>query len=248
MSSYTRFSFKMDTDAESSDAKALFQHELNQLGPMSRGEKTICGIFMITATLWIFRPLLADIIPGLSDTAIAIAAAISLFVIPVDQKKRTYVLSWDKARDIPWGVLLLFGGGLTLAAQIKNTELASWIAEAMNVLAGMPILLVVAFVVTVIIFLTELTSNTATAAGFLPLMGALGVTLGIDPILLAVPAALAASCAFMMPVATPPNAIVFGAGELEIKDMIKTGFALNLIGVVLMTLAGYYLVGAVFGT
>ncbi len=171
------------------------------------------------------------------------AATISLFIIPVQQKEKIYVMSWEKAREIPWGVLMLFGGGLTLAAQIKSTGLATWVAEAMSVVAGFPVLLVVAFVVTIIIFLTELTSNTATAAGFLPLMGALGVTLGIDPVMLAAPAALAASCAFMMPVATPPNAIVFGSGKLKITDMIKAGFALNIAGILIVSLAGYVLVG-----
>ena len=243
----TKFSFNLDK-TENPHATELFKTQLKELGGMSRGEKTVAVIFTVTAALWIFRPLLKGYIPGLSDTMIAIAATISLFIIPVKQDERVYVMSWEKAREIPWGVLMLFGGGLTLAAQIKSTGLASWVAEAMSVVAGMPVLLVVGFVVTVIIFLTELTSNTATAAGFLPLMGALGVTLGIEPIMLAAPAALAASCAFMMPVATPPNAIVFGAGKLDIKDMIKAGFALNIMGIIVVTLVGYYLVGAVLGS
>ncbi len=212
---------------------------------MTRGEKTVAAIFMVTALAWIIRPLLANSIPGLSDTVIAITATVSLFIIPVNQSDKVYVMSWDKAREIPWGVLILFGGGLALASLIKSTGLAGWVADAMSVIQGLPIILVVAAVVTVIIFLTELTSNTATAAGFLPLMGALAITLGVDPLVLAVPAALAASCAFMMPVATPPNAIVFGSGKLDIKDMIKAGFALNLAGIVLVTLTGYWLVGLV---
>ena len=240
----TRVSFRME-DNESPDARLMLQNQLKELGSITRGEKTIGIIFALTALAWIFRPLLKDVVPGLSDAGIAVAAAISLFIVPVKKDERIYVLTWDKAREIPWGVLLLFGGGLTLAAQIKSTGLADWIADAMSIVGGLPILLVVAFVVTVIIFLTELTSNTATAAGFLPLMGALGVSLGIDPIMLAVPAALAASCAFMMPVATPPNAIVFGSGKLEISDMIRAGFALNVIGIILVTLTGYYLAAAV---
>ena len=241
----TRFGFKLD-DTENPQARGLLQQQLDELGEMSRGEKTVAIIFLITALAWMFRPLLKDYIPGLSDTGIAIAAAISLFIVPVDQDQgRVYVMSWDRAREMPWGVLLLFGGGLALASLIKMTGLAVWVADAMSIVNGLPVLLVVAFVVTVIIFLTELTSNTATAAGFLPLMGALGVSLGIDPIILTVPAALAASCAFMMPVATPPNAIVFGAGKLEIKDMIKAGFALNIAGAVLVTLVGYFLASLV---
>ena len=240
----TRFGFKLD-NTENPDARQLFRDQLNELGEMSKGEKTVAVIFTMTALAWIFRPLISGMLPGLSDTVIAIAAAISLFIIPVNSDERIYVMSWDKAREIPWGVLILFGGGLALASLIKSTGLADWVAEAMSVVGGMPVLLIVAFVVTVIIFLTELTSNTATAAGFLPLMGALGVSLGIEPVLLAVPAALAASCAFMMPVATPPNAIVFGSGKLQIRDMIKAGFALNIAGVVLVTLVGYVLVGMV---
>lgn len=240
----TRVSFRLD-DQESADARNALKEQLDTLGGMTRGEKTIGIIFAMTVLAWIFRPLLADFMPGLSDAGIAVAAAISLFIVPVNKDERIYVLTWDKAREIPWGVLLLFGGGLALAALVKSTGLADWIAGAMSIVGGLPILLVVAFVVTVIIFLTELTSNTATAAGFLPLMGALGVSLGIDPIMLAVPAALAASCAFMMPVATPPNAIVFGSGKLEISDMVKAGFALNIIGILLITITGYYLVAIV---
>ncbi len=243
----TRFGFKLDNN-ENPEALEIFQNQLKELGPMTRGEKTVAAIFAATALAWITRPLLSDYVPGLSDTVIAIAATVSLFIIPVNQNDKIYVMSWDKAREIPWGVLILFGGGLALASLIKSTGLATWVADAMSVVQGLPIILVVAVVVAVIIFLTELTSNTATAAGFLPLMGALAITLGIDPLILAVPAALAASCAFMMPVATPPNAIVFGSGKLDIKDMIKTGFALNLVGIVLVTLTGYWLVGLVLAS
>ena len=239
----TRFGFKLSTE-ENPEARTVFREQLKELGPMSRGEITVAIIFAVTAISWIMRPFLKEYIPGLSDTIIAIAATISLFIIPVKHDKRVYVMSWEKAREIPWGVLLLFGGGLTLAAQIKSTGLASWVAEAMSIANGLPVLLVVAFVVTVITFLTELTSNTATAAGFLPLMGALGVTLGIDPVMLAAPAALACSFAFMMPVATPPNAVVFGSGKLAITDMMKAGFALNIMGILLVTLVGYFLIGA----
>ncbi len=240
----TKFGFKLD-NKDNPKAAELFKSQLAELGSMSRGEKTVAIIFVLTALAWIFRPLLKGYIPGLNDTIIAIAATISLFVVPVNQKEKLYVMSWEKAREIPWGVLMLFGGGLTLASLIKSTGLATWIADAMSIIGGMPILLVVAFVVTIIIFLTELTSNTATAAAFLPLMGALGVTLGIDPVMLAAPAALAASCAFMMPVATPPNAVVFGSGKLEIRDMVKAGFVLNIVGIVLVSLMGYFLVDAI---
>ncbi len=240
----TKIGFKLDK-SENPKARDLFRGQLADLGEMSRGEKTVAVIFILTALAWITRPLMSSYIPGLSDTVIAIIAAISLFVIPVNQKDKIYVMSWEKARDMPWGVLILFGGGLALASMIKSTGLDVWVANSMSIFGGMPLLLIIGFIVTIIIFLTELTSNTATAAGFLPLLGALGVSLGIDPIMLAVPAALAASCAFMMPVATPPNAIVFGSGKLAIRDMMKAGLLLNIIGIFVITLLGYALVAAV---
>ena len=241
----TRMSSNLSTTVSKVDTQSLLRKQLDELGDMSRGEKTVGIIFLVTALAWMLRPLLKDYIPGISDTVIAIAAAVSLFVIPINQKDKIYVMSWEKARDMPWGILLLFGGGLALASLIKSTGLAVWVADSMSVFGGLPLLLVIGLVVTIIIFLTELTSNTATAAGFLPLLGALAISLGIDPILLAVPAALAASCAFMMPVATPPNAIVFGSGKLKIKDMMQAGLALNLVGIVVVTLLGYLLVSAV---
>ncbi|PVZ72205.1 SLC13 family permease [Pelagibaculum spongiae] len=241
----TRLGFKLDTK-ESPETEALLKEKQHALGKMGPGEKVVSTVFCATALLWILRPWLQDYIPGISDAMIAVVAAVSLFIIPVQHKgERVYVMIWDKSRDIPWGVFILFGGGLTLAAQIKSTGLAVWVAQSMEMVAGLPVILVIAFIVTIIVFLTELTSNTATAAGFLPLLGALGVTLGIDPVLLAAPAALAASCAFMMPVATPPNAIIFGSGKLKISDMIKAGFALNLAGIVVVTTVGYWLVSIV---
>ncbi len=239
----TKFGFKLE-DSENQAIEVILQKKLQDLGNMARGEKIVLTIFVLTALAWMCRPLLQASIPGLSDPMIAIVAAVSLFIIPVKQVdgKTHFVMTWDKSKDIPWGVFILFGGGLALAAQIKATGLADWVANAMMAVAGLPALLVVVIVVAVIVFLTELTSNTATAAGFLPLLGALAVSLGIDPVLLAAPAAMAASCAFMMPVATPPNAIIFGAGKLEIKDMIRAGFVLNLFGIMVVSFLGYYLV------
>ena len=144
-------------------------------------------------------------------------------------------------------MLLLFGGGLSLAGAIGESGLAEWIAESLGVFGALPLILMIGLVALVIIFLTEITSNTATAAAFLPLLGALAVAQGMSPEMLAIPAAVAASCAFMMPVATPPNAIVFGTGQLPIQAMIKAGFALNLFGVVLVTLLCYLLVGWIWG-
>ncbi|MAA65063.1 MAG: anion transporter [Alteromonadaceae bacterium] len=232
----------------SADADQLIREQLNKLGPMGLGEKLILMVFTLTAATWIFQPLLsASLLPWLNDTVIAIGAAVALFLIPVNLSKREFIMDWETAENIPWGVLLLFGGGLSLAGAISSSGLAEWIAENLSIVGALPMILMVALVTTVIIFLTEVTSNTATAAAFLPLMGALAVSQDAAPHLLAVPAAIAASCAFMMPVATPPNAIVFGSGHMRIGDMISAGFALNIAGILVVTLLGYMLMGWVFG-
>ncbi|VXC34503.1 Sodium-dependent dicarboxylate transporter SdcS [Pseudomonas sp. 8Z] len=230
----------------SHDSNALIRQELDGLGPLSRGEKLVALVFVATALAWVFQPLIVGLVPGVNDTSIAIAAALALFIIPVDADKRVFLMDWESASKLPWGVLLLFGGGLTLAAVIGNTGLAAWIAQGLGSLGALPTLAMIGLVVLVIIFLTEVTSNTATAAAFLPLLGALAVSQGMPAELLAIPAAIAASCAFMMPVATPPNAIVFGTGHMRIQSMIKAGFALNLFGVVLVTLLSYLLVGLIW--
>jgi solute carrier family 13 (sodium-dependent dicarboxylate transporter), member 2/3/5 len=191
--------------------------------------------------------LSANLVAWLNDTVIAIGAAIILFLLPVNLRERTFLMDWDTAQKMPWGVLLLFGGGLALAGVISSSGLATWIAETLGVMGMLPTLLMIGLVVAVIIFLTEVTSNTATAAAFLPLLGALAISQNVSPLLFTIPAAIAASCAFMMPVATPPNAIVFGSGHMRISDMINAGFVLNLAGIVVVTLLGYLLMGFVFG-
>jgi len=228
------------------DSGELIRSELADLGPLSRGEKRVALVFVVTALAWVLQPLIAQQMPGVNDTSIAIAAALALFIIPVDIKRRVFLMNWESAGKLPWGVLLLFGGGLSLAGVIRSTGLAEWIAQSLGALSALPLLAMIGVVVLVIIFLTEVTSNTATAAAFLPLLGALAVAQGMPAEMLAIPAAIAASCAFMMPVATPPNAIVFGTGHMRIQSMIKAGFALNLIGVVLVTLVSYLLVGLIW--
>lgn len=239
----TRMAVNIGSDG---NAEQAIRDELGSIGTMSASEIRVAVVFSLTAAAWIFRPLLADSIPWLSDTVIAIFAAVMLFLLRSGQRDGRALMDWDSARELPWGVLLLFGGGLALAGVISSSGLAEAIAESLSVLEVLPALLMVGLVVAVIIFLTEVTSNTATAAAFLPLLGALAVGQGISPLLLTVPAAIAASCAFMMPVATPPNAIVFGSGHLAISDMIRAGLVLNLIGIVLVTLLGYLLLGVAF--
>ncbi len=240
----TRTDFGIAADGNSG---ALIRDELKALGPLQHGEKLVAAVFVLTAAAWIFRPLLADeLMPWLSDTGIAIAAAVAMFLIPVNVKERVFVLDWETAQSIPWGVLLLFGGGLAMAGVISSSGLAEWIAESLSVAGHLPAIVMIVLVAGVIIFLTEVTSNTATAAAFLPLLGALAISQELSPLLLTVPAAIAASCAFMMPVATPPNAIVFSSGHMKIQDMIRAGFALNIMGIIVVTIASYLLLGLVF--
>jgi solute carrier family 13 (sodium-dependent dicarboxylate transporter), member 2/3/5 len=221
--------------------------EYRRMGPMSRGERWVGVVFLCAATLWVVRPLIEPAVPGLTDTGIAIAAAIALFAIPLDRRLSAFVMDWETAAKLPWGVLLLFGGGLALAEAVTVTGLAQWIAAAMSGLGALPTILIVVVITAVVIFLTELTSNTATAAAFLPLIAALAISLGENPLLLVVPAAIAASCAFMMPVATPPNAIVYGSGYVTIPQMVRAGWWLNLMFVVAITLLMYTMVGLAFG-
>lgn len=221
--------------------------EWERLGPMSRGEGLIGVVFALVAVLWVTRPLLDDHLPGLSDPGIAMGGALLLFVLPVDVRRGVFVLDWAWAKRLPWGVLILFGGGLSLAAAISDTGLAAWIGGRMDLLASWPPLLIVVAVVAVIIFLTELTSNTATAAAFVPILASVAVGIGQNPLLLVVPATLAASCAFMLPVATPPNAIVYGSSFVTVPQMARAGIVLNTLFVGLVTLLAYLLLPLVLG-
>lgn len=223
-------------------------------GPMNRGEKATLAVFLLAVVCWIFRPVLTELrigsaapLSGLSDAGIAMLAALLLFVIPVQRSPRRPVLDWQTATKLPWGILILFGGGLSLARALDANGASGFLGSQVEALAGAPVLLLVAAVVVLVIFLTELTSNTATTATLVPILAALGPALGVDPYLLMFPAAIAASCAFMMPVATPPNAIVFSSGHVTMRQMIRAGLLLNVVGVVLVTLLLYWLLGAVLG-
>lgn len=225
---------------------AIIEEERAKLGTISTAEIRVAVVFGLTAVLWMTRPLLSDVVPGLSDAGIAIGASLVLFLLPAGTADRA-LLTWDDAEELPWGVLLLFGGGLSLAAAISDTGLAKWMGQGVHALSGWPMLLVVICTVALIVMLTEITSNTATTAAFLPILGAVAVGLGENPFLLTVPAALGASCAFMLPVATPPNAIVYGSELLTIPQMSRVGVWLNLLFIILVTGVGYALLGLAFG-
>ena len=226
-----RVVFRVDRLAVSGTGEVIGR-ELAALGPMSRGEKTVAVVFAAAAAGWILRqPLAAWTGLPVDDTVIALVAALLCFALPVSLEKGEFAVDWEHARQLPWGVLLLFGGGLALAGAFNSTGLAEWIGARVSGLdVGTWVL--VLLVTVAIVYLTEITSNTASTATFLPILGAVAVGLGLDPRLLAVPVALGASMAFMMPVATPPNAIVFAYEELQLADMVKAGFWLNIVAVV----------------
>jgi sodium-dependent dicarboxylate transporter 2/3/5 len=231
----------------SNETKAFLKNMLNEQGPLTKDERKISIIFGLTALAWMFRTLLDNYEPfsGLTDAGIAIISAILLFMIP-SSKNKEELLSWKQSDKLPWGLLILFGGGLSIAAQINSSGLGIWIGESLNILSQVPPIILILCVAALIIFLTEVTSNVATTSTFLPVFGAVAIGIGILPVSLTVPVCLAASCAFMLPVATPPNAIVYGSGKFTIATMMKAGFFLNLIGILVVTLFAYYVAPMVF--
>ena len=218
------------------------------LGSISPPERRVACVFAATALGWVIQPLVSSALPWLqlSDTAVALLGALALFLVPAGTGGSERLMDWATAQRLPWEVLILFGGGLSLAAAVNDTGLAAWIGQALEGLSALPTLLLVAGIATVVVFLTEMTSNTATAATFLPLVGALAVTAELAPLMLAAPAALAASCAFMLPVATPPNAIVYGSGMVSIPQMVRAGLWLNVAAIAAITAAAYGLLGWAF--
>ncbi len=261
----TRIAFPIQMK-ELPGGKQVIEQRLAALPPMGTAERRVAIVFALTAFGWIFRKPI-DIglfeIPGWStllgvkayvhDATVAMMAVLLLFVIPSggapEGGKDTAggrLLDWETARSIPWGVLVLFGGGLALAGGVKDSGLAIWIGEQFQNLSGAPILVMLLVLCVVMIFLTEVTSNTAITTLFMPVLAAMAVTLGEDPVLFMLPAALCASCAFMLPVATPPNAIVFGSGHITIPQMARAGFALNVMGVVLVTALAYLFIIPIF--
>lgn len=214
------------------------EHEA--LGKMSQEEKIIAIVFVATAFLWITRSfLLNQFIPGINDTVIAIAAATTMFILPSKQRNGKPLLTWEEAERLPWGVIILFGGGLSIAAAFQSSQLAEWLGLRLTGVAELPTFLIILIVALVVNFLTEVTSNVATASIMLPVLASLAEAIGIHPFLLMVPATMAASCAFMLPIATGPNAIVFSSGELKMHDMVRAGVWLNLVSSVLISVLVY---------
>jgi sodium-dependent dicarboxylate transporter 2/3/5 len=210
------------------------------LGKITFEEKTVLFVFICTAFAWISRTfLIKQFIPAIDDTIIAITAGTVLFLLP-SKNLKTRLLNWDDAIKLPWGIVLLFGGGMALALGFESSGLAVWIGQQMTSLNAMPLFLVLLIIITSVNFLTEITSNLATTAMLLPVLVSLASAIGVHPFLLLLGATIAASCAFMLPVATPPNAVVFGSGYLKIEDMARKGFWMNIISIVLLTLFIYF--------
>ncbi len=233
--------------------RSIFQDEYSKLGKFTFEEKIVLADFAILAFLWLFRKpiVIGDfVIPGWSgplpvpefidDGTVAIAMALILFLIPSKNRPGRMIIDWKTAVSLPWGIVILFGGGFALAYAFKSSGLSLWIGSQLSGLAGFPPLLMIMAICLMMTFLTELTSNTATTQTLLPIIAAVGIGIGVDPLLLMIPATLSASCAFMLPVATPPNAIVYGAGWFKIGEMSRVGIILNLAGVFLISLGFYY--------
>ena len=230
----------------SPETRSLLRDLKKDLGKFSGAEVRVFYVFVLTAMAWMFRSALNNI-PGLgflSDAGIAMISALCLFLLPSGNKeKQGPLLEWKDAQEnVPWGLLVLFGGGLSLANAVQSTGLAIWLGNLIP--GGISIVLIVVLVVTMIIFLTELTSNMATTATFLPVVAVLALQSNFDPLLVTAAVAIAASCAFMLPVATPPNAIVFGSGLIKVPQMARAGFLLNLVGIVLVSIVAVFLVPA----
>lgn len=227
--------------------KELIHHELRNLDRFSNPEIKVAILFALAAFLWMFRPLLSDFIPGLSDAGIAIGISVLLFILPSGQKDGNGLLKWSDTQRLPWGVLILFGGGLSMAGAINASGLADWIGSQIAVLNTWPVLVFIVIIIALIVFLTEMTSNTASTAAFLPILASVAMGLGQNPLLFAIPTALGASCAFMLPVATPPNAIVYGSGKITIPQMSRAGLWLNMLFIILLSIATLTLISYVFG-
>ena len=240
--------------AEIPGGSRYFEAEYRKLGPISRGEKVVLAVFAVTAFLWMTSPLLKRLevagarpLAGLSDTGIAMLAAMALFLCPVDLKTGTRAMDWATARKLPGGVLMLVGGGLTLATAIEANGVSAFIGNASRGLASLPPLLVLLVIVTMTVFLSELTSNTAQVSTMVPVLAAMAPALGMSPYVLIFACTLAASSAYMMPVGTPPNAIVFGTGLVRLPQMMKAGFWLNLAGILVITALSVLLIRPMYG-
>ncbi len=235
-------------NARLAGGKEEMNNRLSAAGPMSSAEKKVAVVFVVVAIAWVIRSfVLEKIIPGIDDTIIAMTGGVILFLIPSGDEKNDNLLTWEDSIKLPWGIILLFGGGLALADAFQTSGLAAWIGQNMSAFAGLGFFLTLLLVVTIVTFLTEFTSNLATVTMVLPVIAPIAVSAGVHPYMLMVGATLAASCGFMMPAGTPPNAIAFGSGYLSIWDMVKAGFWLDVASIIVITCVIYFFLGPMWG-
>ncbi len=231
------FKFKQKTFP---GGKAEIQRQLKELGKMSMAERNVLIVFVAMALAWITRSfLLVQLIPAIDDTIIAIAGGLALFLIKGTKFKP--LIQWEDTQNLPWGIIILFGGGIALALGFEQSGLAEWIGNQLSALQTVPFILLLLLLIASVNFLTEITSNLATTAMLLPVLVSIAATVGVHPYYLIMGCTIAASCAFMLPVATPPNAVVFGSGYLKIEEMVKKGFWMNIISILIVTAAIYFL-------
>jgi sodium-dependent dicarboxylate transporter 2/3/5 len=231
--------FPPDTSAVSA-GRSVVREQMADLGPMSTGERRVVVVFGVVVFGWLLRPFVIEpVAPAITDTTIALIGGVLVFLVPVDLRRGEFLLDWEATTRVPWGVLLLFGAGFSLARTFQSSGLDRWIAGGLSGLQGVDLVWVLLAVAALVVFLTEVTSNSATASLFIPVMVSLGVSLAAPPLVLMVTVAVAASMAFMLPVATPPNAIVFGSGYLSIPQMVRVGIWLNLLGILFVTAMAY---------
>ena len=242
----TRVAYKFESNSFSG-GKTEIQTIKNGLGPISYEEKLVAIVFALAGLCWISRSFfLQKILPSLDDTIIAISFGLLLFILPSKQKSSA-LLSWKDTINLPWGIIILFGGGMALARAFETSGLALWLGELMTSFSVLPMFLLILLLIAAVNFLTEITSNLATTAMLLPVLAPLALEINVHPFGLMVGAAIAASCAFMLPVATPPNAVVFGSGYLKIQDMVTRGVIMNIFSILLITLMVYLILPIVWG-
>ncbi len=234
----TRLAFRIGA-RESIRVTDTLSRDVLSSAPISGAERAVVVLMIVVAGGWIFRPLIVNALPWLqlSDAGIALAGALMLFVVPADLRRGRYLLTWKEAAAIRWDVLILLGGGLALAAAIGESDLADWIGARLTALQALPVFLLLLAVGVLMVFVGELASNTAMAAVFLPIAGAAALSMGEEAFVLTLPVALFASLGFMLPVATPPNALIFGSGAVEIRHMLRAGAALDVGGIIIVSLA-----------